>query len=246
MKCSSILSYDECITPSNWDFPNITRPFSIIYYCLGGTAFYRLGNNERQFKKDHLYVLPANTVYSLREDPNDKFYSVYVHTFTSPAFSGIIEVDVKSDRLLDDLLELLRSYLRMPREEYEKTLIEFIVSYVFESKSSCPDMIEERIKKYIYANFVSVFKNSDISSEFNYSNSHLTKLFKGVYELTPKQYAERLVLEEITLLLRQDISISEISRRLDFSSPENLSRFFKTHFGCSPTEYIKKYKHSPI
>ena len=247
MQCSSILAYDECITPSNWDFPNITRPFSIIYYCLGGTAYYKLGNAERQFKKNHIYILPANTVYSLREDPNDKFHSVYIHTFTSPSFSGIIEADVKSDRLLDDLLELLRSYLRTPQAIYAKPLIEFIVSYVFaSSKSSYPDMLEERMKEYIDLNFVEVFKNSDISHHFNYSCSHLTKVFKSVYDITPKQYAKQLMLEEITVLLRQGLSVSEISRRLDFSSPENLSRFFKAHFGCTPTDYVKKYKHSPV
>ena len=36
--------------------------------------------------------------------------------------------------------------------------------------------------------------------------------------------------------------IREISEKLDFSSPENLSRFFKKSFGYSPSEYKKRFK----
>ena len=73
MRCTAITSYNECLTPKEWDFPNITRPFSIIYYVLGGSAFYTVDGVERPFEKGHLYILPANQTFSLREDPEDKF-----------------------------------------------------------------------------------------------------------------------------------------------------------------------------
>ena len=92
MQCISIGPYGERYTPNEWDFPNITRPFSIVYYALGGSAFYTVDGVERPFEKGHLYIFPANRVYSLREDKRDKFYLMFVHAFTSP------EIDFASAR----------------------------------------------------------------------------------------------------------------------------------------------------
>ena len=93
MHCTSIVAYHECLTPKDWNFPNITRPFSIIYYALGGSAFYIIDGIERPFIKGHLYILPANKVFSLRENPSDKFFSVYIHAFTSPDINAVFVID---------------------------------------------------------------------------------------------------------------------------------------------------------
>ena len=51
MQCTSVISYKECLTPEQWNYPNITRPFSILYYVLGGCAFYRINGTEHRFEK---------------------------------------------------------------------------------------------------------------------------------------------------------------------------------------------------
>jgi AraC-like DNA-binding protein len=71
-------------------------------------------------------------------------------------------------------------------------------------------------------------------------------VFKEKYSLTPRQYAQQLVLQETVRLLREGASVAEIADRLDFSSPENLSRFFKGCYGYAPTQYIKRFKDFPL
>ncbi len=244
----SITSFQECYTPNNWDYPNITRPFSIIYYALGGSAFYTVDGVERQFKRDHLYILPANRVFSLRELPYDKFYSLYIHAYTFPEINDVVEVDVSGDEFISDTLKLIRDYVKKSDdgELYIRRLTDMLFSYIFRTGTERASSLPAKIKKYIERNFVAVFKENDLSKHFNYSGSHIAKLFKSEYNQTPKQYAEQLVLREIILLLHEGIPVSEISRRLSFSSPENLCRFFKSAYGCSPTEYIRKFKNFPM
>ena len=70
----------------------------------------------------------------------------------------------------------------------------------------------------------------------------ISKVFKEKYNITPKQYAQQLVLKETLILLYKGLSVREIADMLHFSSPENLTRFFKNCYGYSPTEYKKRFK----
>ena len=247
MQCTSVCAFNECVTPSKWNFPNITRPFSIIYYVLDGTAFYNIDGEEQKFQKGHLYILPAGKVFSLYEDVNDKFFSVYIHAYTFPEVDRVMEADVDLDEFLFDTLTLLRKYVKNKNNaDRIKRLVGMLVSYVFEKESSTDISVAQKMKSYIEENFICVFKESNLSAEFNYSNSYLVKIYKNEYKLTPKQYAEQLVLRESVLLLGEGMTINEIASRLEFSSPENFSRFFKSFYGCPPSVYRKKYKNFPV
>ena len=246
MYCTSITSYNECLTPAVWSYPNITRPFSIIYYALGGSAFYTIDGIERPFEKEHLYVLPANKVFSLREDPNDKFYSVYIHAFTSPEIGTVLDIDTKTDIFITEILKLIRKYAKVKDGVYLRHLTDMLLSYIFESLTETDSTLTVKIKSYIDENFIKTFNCNDLSSEFNYSNSYLSKLFREKYDLTPKQYVKQLILKEAVLLLSKGRSVCETSEKLGFSSPENFSRFFKGYYGYSPSQYIKRFKNFPI
>ena len=134
MQCTSITSYDEILTPTVWDFPNITRPFSILYYVLGGSAFYTFDGIERPFEKGHLYILPANKTFSLREDPLDKFYSVYIHAFTSPEIDSVIDIDVSRDVFAEDTLGLIRRYIRQNDPIYIQNLTQMLLTYLIQTE----------------------------------------------------------------------------------------------------------------
>lgn len=246
MRCTSITSYNECLTPKVWDFPNITRPFSIIYFVLGGSAYYTVDGTERPFQKGHLYILPANRTFSLRENPQDKFYAVYIHAFTSPEINFVMDIDVEKDGFVADTLELIRRYIRQPVSLCIHSLTDMLLHYLAQTEEKAELQLPEQIKAYIDLHFVRVFKNSDFSGDFNYSRSYLVKVFKEKYNLTPRQYAQQLVLKETVLLLREGVSVAHIADQLEFSSPENLSRFFKGCYGYAPTQYIKHFKDFPV
>ena len=125
-------------------------------------------------------------------------------------------------------------------------LCEMLISYIGDTVFHVSKSLAAEMRRYIDENYVKVYHQSDLSGQFNYSNSYLVKMFKSEYNLTPKQYAEQLVSREIVLQLQQGLSVKEIAQGLDFSSPENLSRFFKGCYGCSPLQYLKKFPCFPI
>jgi AraC-like DNA-binding protein len=182
----------------------------------------------------------------MRELPYDKFYSVYIHAYTFPEINEVIEIDVSADAFLSDTLNMIRKYVKIDRHDttYVQRLTDMLLAYISNTAYRNDSPIHLKIKKYIEKNFINVFKENNLSIEFNYSNSHLSKIFKNEYNMTPKQYAEQLILKEITVLLHEELSVSDISRKLCFSSPENMCRFFKAAYGCSPSEYIRKFGRS--
>ena len=245
MNCSSVTSYDECYTPAVWNYLNITRPFSIIYYVLGGSAFYTIEGVEYPFLKDHLYIFPANKLFSLREDPCDKFYSVYIHAFTSPEISSLVTVDTRNEPFITEALSFIRKYAKEDDSVYIRHLTDMLLSYIFDVLVKSDDTLAKKIRSYIDINFIRAFKVNDLSAHFNYSSSYISKLFKQNYNLTPKQYARQLILKESVTLLDRRASVSEVAERLEFSYSENFCRFFKGYYGYSPSQYVKKFKNFP-
>ena len=154
MRCTSIAIYDECLTPRRWNFPNITRPFSIIYYALGGSAFYTIDGVEKMFQKEHLYILPANRTFSLREDPTDKFYSVYIHAFTSPEIDTVIDIDVQADGFVADTLGLIRRYIKCGDGIHLQSLTDMLLSYLSQTDRMAEPRLPEQIRAYIDRNYV--------------------------------------------------------------------------------------------
>ena len=242
MFCTNIVKYGESFTRKNWLFENITRPFSIIYYAIDGTAYYKIGDKTERMKKGYLYIFPSNTVFSLFEDTSDKFYHLYIHSFLLPELKTVIIKNVAEDPFLTRIIDFIREYANDKKSLYIRKLTDFLISYISETAEETNSMLHFKIKTYIDENFLTVFKDNNLSDIFHYSNSYLVKVFKIIYGITPKQYANQLALKYIVNLLQNNYSVNYISNMFNFSSPENFSRFFKNNYGCSPTEYAKLSK----
>lgn len=79
-----------------------------------------------------------------------------------------------------------------------------------------------------------------ISYEFGISTSHLTRLFKEFYGLSPLQYITKLRVAKAAELLRtSDIDIVEIAYTTGFKSLSNFYRNFKEQLGHTPKEHRK-------
>lgn len=78
-----------------------------------------------------------------------------------------------------------------------------------------------------------------ISEVAHLSSYHLTRLFKSLYGLSPVRYHMLLRIAKAKELLatQQDISISEVSRRLNYSQVTYFSQQFKSVTGYSPRSY---------
>ena len=246
MLCDLILEHGEEKVGSYWPYENIIRPFSMIYYAVNGSGYYTIDGETRPFIKNHLYIFPPNKALSLDYDANDEFRLLFVHVYITPEPTQLFSIDVTSDKFLEHIVKLIRSYVKKPDIIYTQKLTELLVSYIFERKTSNTSSFGNEIKNYIEHNYIEVYKDSNLSTAFNYSNSHLLKIFKDSFNTTPRKYALKLLMQHILNLLREGVPINQISSSLDFSSPENFSKFFKKNYGCPPSTFSQRHskKHS--
>ena len=80
---------------------------------------------------------------------------------------------------------------------------------------------------------------SDFAAKEHISVSYVKTLFYRYAGISAKSYYISLRVNEATKLLVADVPIREIAEKMNFSSPNYFSLFFKKHMGVTPNEYKK-------
>jgi AraC-like DNA-binding protein len=79
---------------------------------------------------------------------------------------------------------------------------------------------------------------AEIAAEFGVSNSHCNRVFKSVYQVSPRQYLSQLIVQTAkTLLDQSDLKIVRISQLLGYGDPIHFSKQFKKWTGVSPRDF---------
>jgi len=101
-------------------------------------------------------------------------------------------------------------------------------------------LLPERIKEYIDERIGDPMSLDGMAKEFHYSKNHLINVFREKYGCTPYSYYEVKRLEAAKELLMWDNeSVSEISDKMGFDSPQYFFKRFKKVYGVTPTQMRK-------
>lgn len=99
----------------------------------------------------------------------------------------------------------------------------------------------ENIKGYLNGNIDREVTLDELSRAFNISRFHLSRLFKRVYGVTPIRYNQMLRIEKARELIQYgNLSLTDISDALGFSSINAFSRAFRNMEGVPPSFYRKR------
>lgn len=88
-----------------------------------------------------------------------------------------------------------------------------------------------------------------LSRELNHDYTYITNLFTQVEGTTIEQYFIAQKIERVKeLLVYDEMSLSEISYQLNYSSVSHLSKQFKKVTGLTPSHYkqLKEKKRNPL
>lgn len=80
----------------------------------------------------------------------------------------------------------------------------------------------------------------DFADKSFISISYIKTLFQRYAGISPKTYYNRLRLTQSQRLLSQEMSVSSIAEKMNFSSPNHFIRFFKSNTGMTPLQYKKQ------
>ncbi len=96
------------------------------------------------------------------------------------------------------------------------------------------------ILHYIDEHFLDICSLEELATQFGYTYGHICKIFKQEYVTTPVEYLLTKKMEYVALLLSQGKTLTEIAEVTGYSTPYNLSRAFKKHFGTTPSTFKKR------
>lgn len=125
--------------------------------------------------------------------------------------------ELLKNKLLDSGLELM--------DDKKSILIETIKSVIIEAIHYSDEIPKEKYSSYI-------------SNKLNYDYTYLANVFSEVKGITIQQYIIKHKIERVKeLLLYNELTLTEISYKLNYSSVAHLSNQFKKITGLSPSYY---------
>ena len=96
-------------------------------------------------------------------------------------------------------------------------------------------------KRFLDLLNASPYKRRSVASyanELYISPKHLTAIVKKSSGKTANQWIKERLLEEIRFYLKQtDLSIKQVSDKLDFPNPSFFGKYVKEHLGMTPGEF---------
>ena len=137
-------------------------------------------------------------------------------------------------------VEILEDITQEQRERLSKNLLKSGLELLEDKKSILIEKIKNVITEMIhYSDELPKINYSDyISEKLNYDYTYLANIFSEVKGITIQQYIIIHKIERVKeLILYDELSLSEISYKLHYSSPAHLSNQFKKITGLTPSFY---------
>lgn len=236
MIVQNVWNNSESYTHENWEFRDICVGFSRLYYIVDGEAYYEERGQKIRLKKHHLYLTPVKQIFTLTENPEDKLLHTFVHITTLPGVDRLIEIDVADDPQLADAVALWRKYAKTEDEGYLKNIVQLILGCIGLSEkekgivSAVRDYLDRRVAPVDMAL---------LCRDLKCSREYMTRSFRDVYHMTPKQYWNQRRMDIALEKLCKGARVRDVAEELGFSTPYAFSKAFKNRFGLSPKKYIR-------
>lgn len=209
----------------DWNWQNVSSPFTRIYYIKEGTARLHLPDKVVELRPDHLYIVPSYTTHSY--ECAGPFTHYYLHMCEG----------VKSEASVMDFYDFPTEveaqegdeglFRRMCRQHPQAQL-----------PGSDPEIYDNSTK---FTDYVKRYNGMQLWQKMELRGSILLLVSRFMCKATPRIWTsdERMksVLTYIHSHITQDIDIEKLASLACITKPY-LIRLFKREFGTPPVQYI--------
>lgn len=214
------------------------------FYPTSGALKYSDADVECIMEKGKLYILPYKKIFSLSDINGVRFDHLHIAFNCSDPIYDFMEFDVENDSFLKNYLQFLNNNYSKIQARSDRIIDDIAVPlttallhHLFPQKDpNTTNLLAIQIKKFIDDN-MPVFNFKMLYNRFNYSKRYLDLMFKNTFNLSIFKYAKNKQFAYIANMIVQNVSLNDICNKLDYSSPSNLSRDFRQHYGMTPLEY---------
>ncbi|MDC7235376.1 MAG: AraC family transcriptional regulator [Spirochaetales bacterium] len=235
-----VQSFGIAHCPPGWYVEEPLPPgYARLYYVKGGQAVYRDISGSLPLQEGSLYFFPTARSYSIRHNPGNPFFCVYLHLDVFPEnLISLSEIHASEDPVLFALLETITECIGRKRDRLVSVLADALVEYCREeelvkpSKSTLTPLLE-----YISLNLHRDLSIEELGNKAGYNTQYFIRLFRKELGTTPYQYIISRRMEKAKTLLKTEMRISDISDQTGFGDVKSFSRSFRKNTGFSPSYY---------
>ncbi|MCM6764678.1 AraC family transcriptional regulator [Weissella paramesenteroides] len=239
--------------------------------CTKGPLYIKVQNTEYTLNtNDVLFVPPYQLMIGTKPSPADiEFYWLHfilpknTTTFNNMTL-GSLPVDTQQpnvcvipqqfrlnniDHFIVFIHQLLNSNLQNVYDRKTANCLSTIIlteisKSIFNQLSEKTSNVEriDRLKEWIRVNLYKSPTVLDMAEEIQLNPQYLSKLFKKVTGIPPKQYLLQLKIQTAqSLLIRTNLSIKEIATNSYFENEKLFMRQFKQVCGMTPSKYRAQF-----
>lgn len=241
----------------NYAITRDASPSIIIEYITDGIGYLEIGGKCYTLKTGNSIIIPHHTDHKYYSDKNQPYAKKWVNIkgvlaekildFTLKGMTPII-----SSANIDSEISCIIKMISEGSENNTLMLSIFtnILHKVAESLIDKPMITKEknaattaeRIERYIINHLQDKFSLQSICDVFYLSDSHIVRLFKETYGITPYRYYLNQKTELAkSLLINTELSIDSICTKLNYSDRNHFFVAFKQVTGMSPYRYRRNY-----
>lgn len=128
------------------------------------------------------------------------------------------------------------------REFYENQVIVPVIGYLEKFRKSSSEVVLDKIMNLVQQTKGDITL-AECAEELGYHPSYIWRVMKNTRDITFTDYlAEQKIEMAKEMLIKTQMSISEIAENLNYSNAQNFIRLFKKHMDITPGQYRKNVK----
>lgn len=265
LKLHTSLSVDAVYTvfydryPKNFHFPGESHNFWELDCIIRGKAGFTSGVQIYECGPYELVIHPPGIFHTCWAEDDEGFGSMTI-SFSGKGMDYFLPfgkfILKGEDRfLIDNLLTVISDTFPIPgkieqapdlKMQTFKNLFELLLITISQNTSRAMPTLSKNaimfsgIAEYMQERVCDNIRTEDICRKFGISRSTLKDMFHRFTGGGVMEYYQYLRVSHAIMLLSDGVSMAEISAKMNFSSQNYFSSFFKRETGMSPMEYRKK------
>ncbi|HBQ64119.1 MAG TPA: hypothetical protein DD727_04190 [Clostridiales bacterium] len=223
-----------------WNVERDSVTYNIVYIILGGKGQYIDVEKEIEFKKNHLYILPANRHYLLKRFPEEPLDHIWFHVDIFPALdrNSVIEFNIDDKKYIRNIVDSISCRIKDSLRYWKKNskLLDRMVKDDNYVSGFAPLTMQNQIQDL-----------PGYTNNFNILNALLICLLTCVMQeerqnifLIDNPYVEK-AFQFIRKHYREDIDNQTIADHLNISRL-HLIKIFKQKMNTTPHKFLLNYR----
>lgn len=225
------------------------RNYDSLSLRLDGSGKFKTENMAFRVQKGDVLYLPQNAEYTQNTN-GERLIAIHFinYNFNKKAKIEIIKAEDTEyiEKIALQMYDIWKEKKQGYRYKCTSLLYELLYILNCQEHEHIIDSVtgDQKIKNaidYIHTNY----RTNDIDISYlakmcSISETYFRKIFKIIYEVSPKQYILNLKLEVASQLLHSGFyTINEVSDKSGFNDVKYFSKLFKKRFAVTPKEFAK-------